>query len=390
MSHTLSDAIQDVRYETGSYSTGTNDNPKVINAINRSIEYIKRRLGLPSDEKIHNFLFCADQLYYDLSTDFDESILLKYVSDYYNTPTYEWDNFSYPDIVRDVGSRSKNRYAFTSINGRKQLFMSGSNIRGGQTLDAFEEIGDWTDEDDASGLALDTFQKYSGSGSLSFDISNSSGLATLQKTGLSLDMKDLFENNGYVKFWTFLTDDNIDDISIKLMTDNSNYYTIVEDDQDDGNAFTEDEWIKIGFPLNNAVSTGTPDSTNITKIRIEYDLGSGFTSATDFRADELFTVFPDNMDLVYYSSYKGTDTTGATNKILLDTVTDKIGIGEMFQDYRGIIAKKAAIILWPQLRGDANTLIIKKQEFDEEMKTLSRSFPRKRSMTGSYSHKLMR
>ena len=380
MSVTLSDIIQDVRDETGSYSTGTADSSKIIRTINRSIEYIKRRLGLPSDEVIQSILFCADQFYYDVNSDFDESILLKYDSDFYNSPEYEWENVGYPDLVRNVVNTSRRQYAFTSINGRKQLMMVGSNIRQGQTLDSFEEVGDWTDEDDASGLALDTFQKYSGQGSLAFDITNSSGAATLQVTGLSLDLEDLFENDGYVKFWTYLTDNNIDDISIKLMTDDSNYYTIVEDDQDNGNAFTEDEWIKIGFPLNNAVSTGTPDSSNITKIRIEYDLGSGFTSATDFRVDQLFTVFPDDMDLVYYSAYKGTDTTGVTSKILLDTVTDKVGIGEMFQDYRGLIAKRTAISLWPQLRGDPNMLMVKKQEFEEEMRTLSRSFPRKRTM----------
>lgn len=390
MSVTLSDIIQDVRYETGSYSTGTNNNPKVINAINRSIEYIKRRLGLPSDEKIHAFSYCADQLYYDLSTDFDESILIKYNNDFYNTPVYEWESFSYPDIIRTTGNSPKKRYAFTSINGRKQLMMVGSNIRSGETIEEFEAIGDWTDEDDASGLALDTFQKYAGAGSLSFDITNSTGLATLQTTGLSLDLEDLFENNGFIKFWTYMTDNNIDDITLKLMTDNSNYYSIIEDDEDNGDAFSENEWVKIGFPLDNAVTVGTPNSNNITKIRVEYDLGSGFTSATDFRIDQMFSVFPDQMDLIYYSSYKGTDTTGATNKVLLDTVTDKLSIGEMFQDYRGIIAKKAAIILWPQLRGDAQTLIIKKQEFEEEMKTLARSFPRKRGMMNALTHKLRR
>lgn len=391
MSITLADLRSATRDHLGHYRGSTLDPGQLDRQINRSIEYIKRKFGLPSDEKKQSFLYCDDQYFIPVNSDFDESILIKYQDNNYNTPQYQWDFLNYPDLFHNLGNRPDFKYSFTTINGSKQLMMVGRNIRSGSTLFDFEAVGDWTDEDDASGLALDGLQKYSGDGSLAFDISNSTGTATLQITGLSLDFEDLFENNGYVKFWNYMTDNNIDDVTLKLMVDDSNYYSIVEDDQDDGTAFAENEWTKLGFPLDDAVKTGTPSHTDtITKIRIEYDLGAGFTSATDFRIDNMFTVFPDEMDLIYYSSIKGTNAAGTSNVTQLTAADDKLAIGEMFEDWIDPIARRAALSIMPQLKGDPQWYGVYTQEWNDLMKTLGRSYPRKRSMINTYKHKLLR
>lgn len=391
MSITLGDIKLNARDHLGHYRGSTLDPGQLNRQINRAIEYIKRRFGLPSDEKIFSFNFNEDQIFIDLPSDFDESILVKYQDNYYNRPGYDWTFVSYPDLFRQLGNYPGFKYSFTTINGRKQLMMVGANTRRGELLFDFDAVGDWVVDDDASSLALDEFQKYTGSGSLSFDITNSTGVATLEIEDLSLDLEDLFENNGYIKFWNYMTDNNIDDVTLKLMVDDSNYYQIVEDDQDDGTAFAENEWTKIGFSLDEATKVGTPSHDDtFTKIRIEYDLGSGFTSATDFRVDQMFTTFPDPMDLVYYSSIKGTDAAGTTNKTQLTADDDKLSIGEFFEDYTDAIARRVALAIMPQLKGDPQWYGVYTQEWNEMMKTLSRTYPRKRTQVQHYQTKIRR
>lgn len=246
---TVQDILDQVGDYSGNYHTGTEDPNAKIRAVNRSIEYMKRRLGLPSDETIQSFYFSADQIFYPVNSDFDESIQLLYNDYSLNTTDREWNFYSYPEVLKISGQPRNPRYSFTTINGLKQLVMLGSNVRKGNVLFPFDSIDGWTAEDDASNLTVDTIQKYNGSASLAFDISNSSGTATLQKTGLSLDLKDLFENHGRIKYWAWMTDNNIDDITLKLMTDATNYYSITASLADDGTAFSENEWFKVGFVL---------------------------------------------------------------------------------------------------------------------------------------------
>lgn len=391
MSVTLSSLRTLVRNNLGSYSTGTADNTLLNSAINRAIEHIKRRLGLPSDEDIQTILFSQDQYYYDLNTDFDEMVLLNWHDTTLNTAEREWSYRSYPELLRRLGeSVSKNEFSFTTINGRNQILMRGVNERQGGLLESFDAVGNWTAEDDASSLTLDQNQKFEGTGSLSFDITNSAGYARLNNDNLDLDLADLFENEGYLKLYTYMTDATIDDVTLYIKTDDSNYATITATVDDAGSAFAANNWIKIGFPTADAVLVGSPDYTNITEVTIEFDLGSGFTSAADFRVDYLFTAFPDQIDLVYRSKYKGTDTTGATYKIDLDTDSDKLLIGELFPDFAELVAKKAALNLYPTIRGDVNMYTIMRQEFEDEMKTQGRIFPRRRGQVSYDRTRLQR
>jgi hypothetical protein len=385
----LQDVLNQTKDEVGNYSTGIIQDERIIRAINRSMEYLKRRLGFPSDEKVFSFLYSADQMFYDLDEDFDESVLLCYKDNAYNRPSREWSYFTYPEVLRQVGSSPDFLYSVTTMNGRKQLVVVGHNVRNGTTIDTMDSFSGWSAGGDASNLRLDTYKKYSGDGSLQFDITHNTGIAYLEKT-VSLTLKDLFLNDGFLKFWTYLTDDNLEDIAIKLYTTPTSYYTITADTTDDGSPFSIDEFLKIGWNVNDAIATGTPDPNNITKIRIEWDIPSDFGSATDFRANMLFDSFPDEMKLVYYSSYKGTDSTGATNKIILDTVSDIVAIGDYFPDYIGLIAERAAIQMWNQLKGDKTAYSMLVSKFNDDMKTWGRVYPRKRSMINTYSTKLRR
>lgn len=389
MSFSLNDVLNLTNDYLGNYTTGTIETAQKYRAINRSIEYIKRRLGLPSDETYQTIQFSADQIYYDLNADVDEVFLIKYNNDFYNTPTYFWDYMSDTDILKRAGDNLDKRWAITNINGRKQIVLIGSNIRAGDTIDSMEAVGDWVVANDASALVLDTNIRYSGGGSLKATVTYSSGAVTFRNTNLNLDFQTLFENSGMIKFWCRSTSANITNFILRIYTDSSNYKTITVTTDDAGNAFVANSFFKVGFQVDDSVATlGTLDTSTITRIDIEATIPSGFSSGSMW-IDDVFTTIPDDIDVGYYSSNKGTDSTGATNKTTLDTTTDLVGIGSMYDDFIDIIARKAALNLYPQLKGDKDFYTVFVSEFNDTMRTLSRTFPRKR-LQGQSTHKIER
>jgi len=391
MTTTAQNLIDQTNDYLGNYTTSSLDPGAKLRAINRSIEYLKSRLGFPSDETIQRFYFSEDQNFIPLNVDFDEAIGLFYNNPLLNIKDRTWDYLPYLELMQQRGDGSANfLFSHTTINGSNQLMMIGSNLIKGTMIDSLDVLGTWVASGDASGLAVDGLQKYLGSGSLSFDVTHSTGTATLTKTGVSLNFQSLFENHGYIKLWTRLADIDVTNIILRLYVDSSNYYSITETDQDDASAFVASQWIKIGFPLDNVVATGTPTiSSTFTKIELRFTVTSGAT-ASDYRIDHIFTSVPDYMDLVYYTRYKGTDATGVTNKINLTTASDIVRIGNYFDDYQDIIARRAALSLSPQLRGDKDFYAVYASDFAEMMKTLGRRFPRKRITNNFLRHVISR
>lgn len=373
----------------GNYSTGTARDDVRYRAINRSIEYLKRVLSVPNDEDIFTFWYTDDQMFYDLPAKFMEALELKYHNPLSNNLGNKWDYFDYPHVLQGAGGVRRNRFSITNINGRKQLVVVGANGISGQTLLTMDDITDVTVDDDASGLAVNIITKYEGTGAIQFDITNAIGVATVVFSGLNLDLEALFERSGFLKFFAFMTDNEIDSIAIKLQSSTGNYYTIATTVADDGTAFVENEWQKIGFHTEDAIATGTPNLNAITQISIEFDLGAGFVSAADFLIDQLFTAFPEQMDLVMYTNVKGTSADGLTEKDELTLPDDILIFSGDYDDFTDLIAQRAAINLWPQLRGDKEQYILLKQDFQDNLKTFGRRWPRKR-VQGTYRHSLRR
>lgn len=388
MSTSLQDIDNLVQDYCGNYSTGTSRDDVRYRAINRAIEYLKRVIAVPNDEDIHTFWYTDDQMFYDLPAKFAEALELKYHNPLSNRNDNKWDFFDYPTVLQNAGGSRRNRWSVTNINGRKQLVVVGYNGITGQTLLTMDSITDVTVGGSASGLALNTITRYEGTGSIQFDI-DSTAVADIVFSNLNLDMEELFERSGFLKFFTKMTDNQIDSITIKLLSSVGNYYTIIATTADDGTDFVADEWQKIGFNTEDAVATGIPDLTAITEITFEFDPGAGFVSAADFLIDQLFTAFPEQMDLVMYTNIKGTDSTGVTDKTELDTPTDLAIFSDDYDDFADLVAQRAAINLYPQLRGDKEAMILLKQDFNDNLKSFGRRWPRKR-IQGTFRHSLKR
>lgn len=389
MSTNLNDLELLTRDYAGSYSTGTADQEKVYRAINRAIEYVKREVSFPNDEKTNDFYFTVDQYYYDLPSDFAEALLLTYRKESANNVLNGFVYHDYPDILERAGSSVGNRWTIVHFNGKRQLLIVGSNQYPSSALEAMDSLTGWAVSDDASDLTLNTDRFFTGNASLAFDVVRSAGYATVTKTLTATDLSHVFARKGQFKLNTFLTDNNVTSVSLKVLSSVSDYYVMSATLTDNGIAFPEDEWFRLAFDTTTATKVGDPDTTAITSYQIEFTLPGSFTAATDFGIDTLYTVFPEELRLVYSSNAKGTNQAGTENKQTLTHATDVLAFSDQYDDYADVICQRAAINLWPQLRGDNESYALLVRDFRTNMKSFTKRHPRRR-VQGVFRHKLQR
>lgn len=388
MSTTLNDIELLTRDYVGSYSTGQIDTDKVYRAINRAVEYVKREVSFPNDEKTFTFKFSNDRYYYDAPDDFVEALLLSYKTESANNP---WNGFTYhdyPDIIERAGTIRENRWTVVNFNGKRQIMIVGRNQINPSTLESADDTTGWAVSGDASDLTQDTNQYVQGYASLSFDVVRSSGVARVTKTVTATDLRHIFEKKAEFKINQYLTDNNVTSVALKVMSSPSDYYLMTAALTDNDLAFPQDEWFKIAFDTEDAVIVGSPDSSAITTYQIEYTLPVSFTAATDFRIDSLYAIFPEKVQLIYTSNYKGTNASGTPIKTLA-TATDTLAFSDEYDDYADLVAQRAAINLWSQLRGDSNEYINLVRDFRLNMRSFTKRHPRRR-LQGVFRHKLQR
>lgn len=377
MSVTVQNVLDLVEDHAGA-NAGQQDQARKIRQINLALDYFKRKGLLPNDETIQSFYYSDDQYFYACNSDMMEELELLYNNPQLNTSDRQWEYEEYSQLLKRTGAPvNGNKWSFTTINGTRQLVLLGRNFQSGQVLDSMETIGDWVVQGDASSLELDTLDFKVGQGAFKFDATTSTGLAGINDPSISLDLQTLFEKHGYLKCWVKLPSASIDAVRLRIYVTALKYWTITVTTFDDGTAFSASTWKKVGFALDDAVKTSTPLITDtITKVEIEFDLGASFTTGT-FRVDHLFTTVPDYMDFIYRNNLKG-ETAAGTDLATLTSVTDKIGVGEMFPDIIELVAMKAAINLWPALRGDKDFMMMYRGDLKELIKDVGMRFPRKR------------
>lgn len=363
-----------VSAENGNYSQAER-----YRHIARAIDYWQRKLGLPANKDIYTFNYFQDQNYYSLPADYSDADLLTYHNLQNNKVQNEWQYRTYDEVLRRMGEVSYgNNWGIVSYNGAWQLLLTGGNTRAGTEIDNLDNTNGWTVSGDASGLTTDSLIKQAGSASLSFDITNSTGLSTLTRTGLSLSVKELFENSGAIKMYAYLPTANFDGVSIQLVKSSGNYYTITETTWEDGTAFSTLDWKKIAWNMDDAVSTGTIAHTDtITEIKIIFDQGSGFTSAVDVRIDSLYSVIPDKLDLIYWTNYRVRTDAGVLTRDLVNP-TDEVVMCDLIPDLDEGIALRASVMLMPSLRADKDFMQSYRGFMQENLYDYGRRYPRKK------------
>lgn len=387
---TLQDIINQTNDLVANYTTSTIDLGNTTRAVNRAIEYVQRRLGLPSDRKISSFNYYDDTRFYALPVGYGEDIELYYntsnanVDADHNVSENRWDRTEDTAILRSTGQyRLQNRYAFTTMNGSNQLILDGSNLRGRSMINPLESLTGLTFSSSISGAAVDGNIFKQGSGSVSFNVSTGESTSTITMTGFTYDIRAYLNGNAayrlYVYFPTGVTTSVLTNIGLNLISSTGNSYNITTTTDYLSAAWASNGWSLLSFPLANATQTGSPVASNITSISITLPHAGSFVPFTTMRIDDFYVVVPDYLDLAYYSTYKGTNSTGSTLKVLLDTASDIASFGSFAPDLIWPISIKAAEILMPQLRADLNFRQLLSGDFEKSMLLYGKQYPRKRN-----------
>lgn len=387
------------------YTVGNVDQSQRFRAMNRAIEDVHRRLGLTCDETIFNFLYVQDNMFTNLPVDYDEPILLYYVNNSYNIggqAGWQWNQ--YTRLLQNSGQGGNLGYGFgyplsaygqklfssTNINGMKQLIQLGSNIIQGSIINPYNTLNLTTGTGDATTLAVDNNVWINTGGSISFTIDPTRGFgyAGILTTGFGLmTVQQALQNSAIYKVYSWLPTTNISAIELILTSSTGNYYTFTASVQDDSLPFVNSTlnsiWNRTQYPWGLASITGSPNSQQITSYEIRYIEGPSFGSVAIpfFRIDDFYLVYPDNMNLVYYSQYKGTDETGTIQKIILNSLTDLPNFMQFFPDFIHPIALRAALLLMPQLSMDKDFMTMYKSDYDDWIRDVGRIYPRKRIVT---------
>lgn len=403
MDVSLFPAYQQMNDYISNYTVGNIDDSNRIRALNRAIEDIHRKLGLVCDETIFNFLYSQDNMFTDLPIDYDEPILLYYVNQNYNQGGQSgWKWNKYTSILQNSGVGGSGGYGYgyaqgiygqkqfssTAMNGKKQLIQLGSNVIQGNIINPFNTLNLLSATGDATTLAVDNNIFINTGGSISFTIDPTlgNGYAGILTSGFGvMSVQQALQKNGINKVYSWLPTTEISAIEL-IMNSANGSYTFSATMQDSGTPFVNSTinaiWNRTQFPWSLVSITGSPNSQEITSYEVRYIEGAGFGSVAIplFRIDDLYTSFPDNMDLVYYSQYKGTNEDGTIKKIMLDSVTDKPTFMQFFPDFLNLVALRAAYILIPQTSMDVVFLKMYKEDYIEQMKDLGKTYPRKRAV----------
>lgn len=379
--------VQDIINQTNdylrNYVTSTIDVGNRLRAINRATEFFQRRMGLPSDERVYSFYYIQPTNYYGMPDDFNEPIDLIYHDYQNNYPNNEFIFQIYPQVLRLAGVNPASKFFSTATyNGSTQLLILGSNLNSGSVIDSFDNAitEGWLGSGDANSLVEDNNVYTQGNGSLAFNITPSTGTATLYFPTFP---QQTFQNWLQLQAW-FLLDiwfSSVNFTSVQMIAQSSpgNYYFMDVDTNSNGTAWTPNQWNTVAFLFGSAGTVGSPDSNAINYLAFNFFEGSAFVATQTMRIDNLRVVIPDYVDLIYYSNIKGTDALGVTDKTNFTALDDIALFGNYAPDLIGPIARRAALELMPQLRQDKEWYAEYKREVNEAIKLWGKTYPRKRT-----------
>jgi hypothetical protein len=371
---TVNDVVLRLGDHLGNYSVGQVSTDQKIRAVDSAVNYMKNMIGLPNDEKKYSFYYTADVSYYNTPSDFQEALTLYYDNQNENVIGNQWNYRPYQEILPMIGSwPNQNTWGHTTINGKHQLLLWGTNIIQSQLIESFD-VNVWATSGDASGNHIDTTVYQQGGGSNAFNITYSTGKAILTSPAISVDVSTLFKEFGNLNLYVDFASTNVTSVQLILTSTTGNYYTLTATTASGGAAFLANNWNQLVFPTSAAVATGNPLASSISSVQIVFNIPSNFGSVTNMRVDNFYMSFPDLLDFIYLSNAKGVDANG-NSKSVLTALSDVLSYD---WDFIEPISLQAALYSWPQLRGDPNFMQIYQQTQNATLKTWGRRYPKKR------------
>lgn len=211
----------------------------------------------------------------------------------------------------DLRKALSNKTVSIESNEGSKLIKIDWAIRGAKTLhnmNTFDGNGTWEAVGSADNVKTDTIYKYSGGGSVRFDISaNNDGIQCNNMNEIDLENEDELADAiipVYLPSITGLT-------SITVLWGNTLttalWTGVAQTTQADGTAFRVG-WNIIKIPWATAVETGTVDPTKIDTCKITFQTNG--TAIADIRIDNIQFAIGYPFDIKYYSKFLFKNTAG--------------------------------------------------------------------------------
>lgn len=379
MSITVNDVILRAQDHLANYSTGQVNTDMKIRGVDAAINYLKNVISFPFDTKKYRFYYSADNFYYNCPSDFQEAQGLYYDDATKNFPQQgmKWDYRPDEEILVKTGQFPTvgNYWSHTTVNGTHQILMLGQNQQNGQVLETFNTVL-WTPSGDANTATTDTTTYYLGTASEKFNITYSTGVATLTSPTVYWNFTSLVQYQGNINLYLYMPSTSVTSVTFNFQSSSGNSYSMTATAQADGTAWQLNQWNKLTFPISSATITGTPVLTNINQLSISINVPNTFGSVAGFRVDNLYTVYPDYMDLIYMSNTKATDGITGASKSIITATTDILPYDN---DWIEPIALYTALYAMPQLNSDLNFMSMYRANFTDILKVWSRRSPRRRT-----------
>ena len=379
---TIQDIIDQIKDWTTLFNVGDSGDDRIIRAINRSVEYYQRRLGLPSNE------FTTDILYYGeteipLPDDFNEPIQLRYDNDSLNTKDSQFYYVADTDFEKTTGeTKTTNIFSTTIKNGTKILYLRPivKTIYSKDTIEAFDDYATATSISAilsaSTGLSAlsgenDSYNYKEGEASLYLKATVSSATPTISIPIDDISMSGLTTDKDVFALWLYL-DSNVvsflNQVKFKY-TENSTNYEIMG-----SLPFTKQEgWNLVLFTARDVENF---DYTDLTNVSIDISF-TGASGSFVIGLDELSFRVVDKLKLDYYSNYKGKNASGTyiTN---FSSTTDVPLFGSVVPDLLLPISLRAAFYLAPNLKTNPDFTTMFYQESANTIKIIGRQYPKKR------------
>lgn len=298
--------------------------------------------------------------YYKITTAiadyFDVNDLRAKLGDNYTSFT----NKSSREMAEDVAQNSsESAYAIERRDGQTFLLINHDSKYRALVASTFDSLtdggGTWvadTTTSDALNLAVDTNDYTQGVASLKFDADVSQSVnnrITISNSTLNAeDLSDDKDISAWLLDIKFPSVTYISSVTLYWGSSASNYYSVTQTTDQNGNAFVVD-WQTLKFDWLGASITGTPDDAAISYIRIDVNYSVSQTDATSFKVDYLRLVQPEKLKFYYTDWRVGTSNAGA-DIFKFTATTDIPYFSGLYDQYIYPVAHYSAALCFRSLR----------------------------------------
>lgn len=203
--------------------------------------------------------------------------------------------------------------------------------------------GTWAAGGTGSSLAVNNTNFAQGAGALQFNATT--GAAYVENTTSQALNLSAVANQSYLFVWVYVpTGANLTDVKLRFGSSSANYYEGTATTTQQGTAF-QNGWNLCQFPWVNVTTTGAPNSSAITYLRVTLDLTA---NATACLVNGINSVLGTILNYEYYSKYLFRDAiTGAYQ----ETVTSDNNLINLDTESYNLLTYQVAYLAFQQQQG---------------------------------------